>query len=63
MAKKQVPNLVVNAKVRNYAKACGEVNVSDGFVEGLNARVAQLIETAVDRAAANKRKTLRGHDA
>jgi histone H3/H4 len=60
---KNSKGLVVNARVREYAKQCGKVNVSESFLDGLNNQVAVLIEQAVIRAEANKRKTLRAQDA
>ena len=58
-AKKEV--LLVASKVKEQIKAAG-CNTGGDAVEGLNEWVHHLVEQATARAAANGRKTVRGHD-
>lgn len=63
MAKKKAgkDSLVVGSKVREFVK--GKKCFAGGdLLEGLNKQVACLLDSAVDRAKNNKRKTVRGHD-
>lgn len=53
--------LLVASKVRQQIHAAGFSTAADAL-DGLNARVAALIEQAVRRAHANGRKTVRAHD-
>ena len=53
--------LVVASKVRAYIKS-KKCNTSGDAVEDLSKRVYAVIDEAVQRAVANKRKTVRGHD-
>ena len=53
--------LLVGSKTKAALKAHG-VNVAGDAVDGLNAVVHWYIEQAANRAQANKRKTVRGHD-
>ena len=54
-------NLLVGSKTRAALKAKG-VNVGAGALEALNAVVHWHIDQAAERAAANRRKTVRAHD-
>jgi histone H3/H4 len=66
MAKKQkkaeVPRLVVESKVKEYAKSLSEVNVSGDFVDALSEKVGEMISGAVSRCEGNNRKTIRPVD-
>lgn len=54
----------VNAAVREIGgrKGFKVGHVDAGFIPSLDRKVMQLIEDAVDRAAANNRRTLMGRD-
>jgi len=54
-------NLLVGSKTRAALKAKG-VNVGAGALDALNAIVHWHIDQAAERAAANRRKTVRSHD-
>jgi hypothetical protein len=54
-------SLIVGSKTRAALKAKG-VNVGAGTLDALNAIVHWHIDQAAERAAANKRKTVRPHD-
>jgi hypothetical protein len=54
-------NLIVNSKVREFAKK-EDINVSSDFGEGLSKVAEGLIIKAIERVKANGRKTLRGYD-
>ena len=54
-------SLLVGSKTRAALKAHG-VNVGAGSLEALNEVVHWYIDQAAKRAAANRRKTVRGHD-
>lgn len=53
--------LLVGSKTKDALRKY-KVNVAGDAVEGLNAIVHWYIEQGAKRAAANKRKTVRGHD-
>ena len=59
MAKKKAKPLYVKSAVR---KALGKMRVSGDFWGALNERIEWKIKRAVQRAKANGRKTVRGHD-
>ncbi len=60
--KKAVPEIVlVGSKVKAAIKAAG-CNSSGDVIPTLNGMVMWYIEQAAKRAAANGRKTVRGHD-
>jgi hypothetical protein len=54
-------SLLVGSKTRAALKANG-VNVGAGALDALNEVVHWYIDQAAKRAAANRRKTVRGHD-
>ena len=54
-------SLVVNSKVREFAKK-EDINVSSDFGEGLSKVVEDVITKAIERVKANGRKTLRSYD-
>jgi len=56
-----VPPLVVGSKVKEYIKSRGCKNSSE-VIEAANAAVAEMLERACERAAANKRATVRAQD-
>ena len=53
--------LLVQSKVKEYLKTKG-VNVSGDFAEQASAKIAVMLDTAVERCKANGRKTIRGYD-
>jgi len=53
--------LLVSSKVRAMIKEHG-CNTAGDALDGLNAYVARLVETAARRAEQNGRKTVRAHD-
>jgi histone H3/H4 len=59
MADKEM--LLVNSKVKNAVRAQG-MNVGGDAADALNDLVHWYVEQAAKRAAANGRKTVRGHD-
>jgi histone H3/H4 len=58
---KKVEMLLVGSKVKDALRAQG-VNVGGDTLEALNGMLYWYIEQAAKRAAANGRKTVRGHD-
>jgi histone H3/H4 len=60
-AEKKTEMLLVASKVREAVKK-GGCNFGGDALEGLNGVVAWYVESACKRAAANGRKTVRGHD-
>ena len=46
----------------NRKKGCNVSSIDGSFMPALNEKVAELLEEAVERAAANHRKTLMGKD-
>lgn len=66
MAKKatkvEVPMMLTQSKVKEFAKAIDDVNVGGDFIGVLNEQVADLVEKSVKRCLGNGRKTLRGQD-
>jgi histone H3/H4 len=54
--------LVVKTKLKDYVKTLGDFNVSAGFYEEFNLRVAELARRAVKRAKHNNRKTVSAKD-
>lgn len=60
-AAKPAEMLLVASKVRQMIKDAG-CNTAGDALDGLNAYVAWLIQTAAKRASANNRKTVRAHD-
>ncbi len=54
-------NLVVASKVRQYVRG-KDVNMSGDVVEALNQTIISVLDKAVGRTEANKRKTLRPQD-
>ena len=61
LRKKKVEMLLVGSKVKNAIRA-HKMNVAADAPEALNLLVNWYIEQAAKRAAANGRKTVRGHD-
>lgn len=53
--------LVVGTKVKNYIKSKGVMSSSD-VLDTLNDAVYALLDSAVQRAEANGRKTVQGRD-
>jgi histone H3/H4 len=53
--------LVVKSAVRELVK--GRANVGEDFLKKLDTDVAAMVRRAVERASANKRKTLKARDA
>lgn len=51
--------IVVKAKIKELA---GNYNVSGDFAEALDAKVSELVKTAIARAEANNRKTVMAKD-
>jgi histone H3/H4 len=58
---KPVEMLLVSSKVRAMIKDAG-CNTAGDALDGLNAYVAALVQTAARRASENGRKTVRAHD-
>jgi len=56
-----VEMLLVSSKVRGMIKDLG-CNTAGDALDGLNAYVAWLVQTATKRAGENGRKTVRAHD-
>jgi histone H3/H4 len=61
-AKKEVPMLLTQSKVKEFAKGEADVNVGGDFMDALNAEVADTIGRAIKRCSDNGRKTLRAQD-
>lgn len=63
MAQKSKETLFVKSKVRDYIKN-KDCNTSSGILDGdaLNSLVIELLDKAVARAIANKRKTVKARD-
>lgn len=53
--------LIVKSAIRQMLK--GSANVGGDFLKKLDADVAAMVRRAVERAKANKRKTLKARDA
>jgi histone H3/H4 len=60
--KKEVPMMLTQSKVKEFAKETADVNVGGEFLGVLNEQVADLVEKAVNRCLGNGRKTLKGQD-
>jgi len=58
MAKK---SLIVKSNVRKLIRSCNYC-CSEDFIHGLNEEVKKLLQEAMKRAEANKRKTVRASD-
>ena len=54
--------LIVKTKLKEYINSLGEFNVSAGFYEEFNLRVAELARRAAKRAKNNNRKTVSAKD-
>ena len=54
--------LIVKTKVKEYIASLGDFNVSSGFYEEFNLRVAELAKKAAKRAKHNNRKTVSARD-
>ncbi|TXT61231.1 MAG: hypothetical protein BAJALOKI2v1_40023 [Promethearchaeota archaeon] len=64
MAKKKTEDpLYVKSKVRDYINGKG-LNTSSTVVDGtqLNERIMEILDKAIERAKANKRKTVKPRD-
>ena len=59
--KKERELLIVQSKVREIIRG-REMRASDDFITALSEHVAQVVDKAIQRAAANKRSTLRDAD-
>jgi len=59
--KVDVGSLIVASKVKAYVRA-KDVNCGSDVLEALNTALCDLLDKAVERALANKRKTLRAQD-
>ena len=53
---------IVKTKLRDYIKTLGEYNISEGFYEEFNIRVAELARRCAKRASNNGRKTVSAKD-
>ncbi len=53
--------VIVKSAVRDLVR--DRFNVSEDFLEALNADVVRMVKRAADRADANRRKTLKARDA
>ena len=53
--------LVVASKIKESIKS-SDMNTAGDAVDGLNAQVMKMVKSAVDRAKANGRKTVRAVD-
>ena len=60
--KKELPMMLTQSKVKEFAKEVDDVNVGGDFIGVLNEQVADLIEKSVKRCTGNGRKTLKGQD-
>ena len=56
MAEKEV--LVIASKVKAYIKQSGDLKCSAAVIEVLSEKVRALCDTAIEKAKADKRKTL-----
>ncbi len=54
--------LVVSSKVRKYVKEKSQFNTSAEFIEALSKQVESICLNAIERAKANKRKTVKERD-
>jgi len=54
--------LVVGSKVRKFVKEKSQFNTSAEFIEALSKQVETLCLQAIERAKANKRKTVKERD-
>lgn len=54
--------LIVKSKIKEYISSLGDFNVSAGFYEEFNLRVAELAKKAAKRAKNNNRKTVAARD-
>ncbi len=54
--------LIVKTKLRDYIKTLGDYNVSEGFYEEFNIRVAEIARRCAKRASNNGRKTVSAKD-
>lgn len=59
--RKSVGTLVVQSKVKDYVRE-GGFRVGGDFVDALSEEIEILLDAAMDRAATNKRQTLRAGD-
>ncbi|MHA1408035.1 MAG: DUF1931 domain-containing protein [Candidatus Heimdallarchaeaceae archaeon] len=59
---KKLDMLIVKSKVKEYIKELGDFNVSSEFYEEFNSKVASLVQSSVERAKANQRKTVSARD-
>ena len=64
MAKKtkEVPMMLTQSKVKEFAKETADVNVGGDFMDALNGEVADLVQRAVARCSDNGRNTLKAQD-
>jgi hypothetical protein len=64
MVKKVEPKelLIVKSKLKEYISSLGDFNVSSGFYEEFNLRVAEMARRAAKRAKNNSRKTVSARD-
>ena len=54
--------LIVKTKLKEYIKTLGDYNVSEGFFEEFNIRVAEIARRCARRATNNGRKTVSAKD-
>ena len=54
--------LIVKTKLKEYIKSLGDYNVSEGFYEEFNLRVAEIARRCAKRASNNGRKTVSAKD-
>ncbi len=54
--------LIIKSKLKEYIASLGDYNVSAGFYEEFNLRVAELAKKAAKRAKHNNRKTVSAKD-
>lgn len=54
--------LVVSSKIKKFVREKSEFNTSAEFLQGLSQRVEKLCMEAIERARADKRKTVKERD-
>ncbi|MCG3110785.1 MAG: hypothetical protein MCM46_03065 [Candidatus Manganitrophus sp. SB1] len=54
--------LVVSSKIKKYIREKSEFNTSAEFLQALSQRVEKLAMEAIERARADKRKTVKERD-
>ena len=62
VAEEPKESLIVKTKLKEYIKSLGDYNVSEGFYEEFNLRVAEIARRCAKRASNNGRKTVSAKD-